>query len=104
MRNTDRAPYEIGNGEYLKEFLAVQAQFVASAEVIPDAIVAPEHHGGNQAKHFLGLRVQGTGLISLMVEAPEPSDDRVVLRQQPLIHGGPVCVEFVYHVHIIKSW
>lgn len=94
MWDTDRSAHEIGDRKHFVHFVAAYAQFEAGAQVIADAIVAAQDHGGDKTEELFGLLVQGAILIGLVVEAEKAFEDLVVLRQDLLVHLGAVFVEF----------
>jgi hypothetical protein len=55
--DTNRTPYEVGYSKNLKNLLPVHPEFVASTQVVADAIVAAQYHGSDQAQQFFGLLV-----------------------------------------------
>lgn len=101
VRDANRAADEVSNCKNFKNLVARNAQFVALAEMILDAIIAAQHHRSDQTKHFFGLHIERTFLVSLVVEAPKSFDDFVVVSEDALVHPGAVVVEFFYLTHFL---
>ena len=97
--DTNGTTDHVGNGENFKNLLGRDAEFVAFAEVIFDAVVATQHHRSHEAEHFFGAYIERAFLVSLIVEAPKSFDDFVVVRQNALVHAGAVIIEFSNERH-----
>ena len=69
--NHDRAADDEGDVEALPEFLIGATFFDGAVDVVGDAIVAAEDHGSDEAEEFLGLDVEGAGLVAVAVEVEE---------------------------------
>ena len=93
MGDADGAADHVGHREDFKYLIGADAEFVAFAEVVFDAVIAAQYHGSHKTEHFLGFYVEGALLVSLVVEAPEAFDHFVVLCQNALVHAGAVVVE-----------
>ena len=97
--DANRTADHIGDRKNFKNLVSGDAEFVAFAEVIFDAIVATQHHGRHETEHFFGAHIERTFLISLVVEAPKSFDDFVVVRQNALVHASAVVIEFSNERH-----
>ncbi len=89
----------VGDRKNFKNLVGGDAKIVAFAEVIFNAIIAAQYHGGHEAEHFFGTHIECTFLISLIVEAPKSFDDFVVVRQNAIVHAGAVIIEFSNERH-----
>ncbi len=97
MRDANGAADKIGDSEYLIHLIAGDAQFVAGAEVVPDAIIAAKHHGGYQTQELLGFGVQRTILIGVGIQIEEALEHLVILSEDFFIHLRPIVVKFSYY-------
>jgi hypothetical protein len=104
VRNTDGATHHIGHCENLEDLFGGDIEFMAFAEVILDTIIAAQHHGSYQSEHLLGLHIECSLLIGLVIETPEAFDNLVVLRHQTVVHAGAVIVELFYDRHDLNSF
>jgi hypothetical protein len=64
-------------------------------DVVGDAVVAAEDGGGDQAEEFLGLGVQGTRLVSLVIEGKEALDAEVAAIEDFFVEVGAKFLEVV---------
>ena len=69
------------------------ALLVAPDHVIGDAVVAAQHQGGDQPKHFLRLHAQRAGLVGPAVESEEAIDREVAGAQNQVVHPGAKGIE-----------
>lgn len=74
---------------------------MALAQVVFDAVVTAQDHGGHQTQQFLCADVKRPGLVGLVIQAPKSFDYQVVLRQDPVVHSGAELIKFLYWIHRI---
>lgn len=79
MRYANGATHQVGDGKDLKNLLPADAKFMAGAEVVADAVVAAQHHRGDEAEEFLGFHIQGPRFVAMLVEGKEAVERLVVL-------------------------
>lgn len=96
MRDADGTADHVGYCENFVDLVGADAEFVAFAKVILDAIVAAKYHGCHKPQHFLGAHIEGAFLVGLVIEAPESLDHFVVVCEDALVHAGAVVIEFLY--------
>ena len=94
VRDADGATHEVGHGKHLEDFGTGDANLVASAEVVADAVVAAEHHRGYEAEQLLGFYVERPGFVGGFVEGKKAVERLVVLGKYLFVHLRPVVVEF----------
>src|SRR5690349_20146103 len=58
VRDDDRTADSERHAENVEELLFVYPFLPALQDVVRDAVVAPEHHGGDEPQHLLRLRIE----------------------------------------------
>src|SRR5690606_21523668 len=102
VRDEDRSADDQGDGACLIDLLLAHAEFMATSQVIADAVIAAQDHGGDEAEQFLGYLGKRAVLIGLVVQAEETLDDLVVVREDEVVHPLPVIVEVVDQAHAMS--
>ena len=87
VRNDDRAAHDQPHAERLEELVAVHAGVAALRHVVRNAVVAAQHHRGDEAEQLLRLHVERAGLVGLGVEREEAAHHLVVFREDALVHA-----------------
>ena len=93
MGNAYRATHQIGNGKDLEQLLRGHPDFMAGAQMIADAVVAPEHHTGHEAEQFFGFHVECAIGISGFVEGKKAVEGLVFLGEDFVVHLRSVIIE-----------
>jgi hypothetical protein len=94
----DGTAHDQGNVQCVDYLRAVPADFAAANQVIGNAIIAAQDGGGDQAEELLGLGVQGTGFVSLMVQSEETLDAEVAAIKDFVVAFGAGFLEIVESV------
>jgi hypothetical protein len=63
VRDDDGAAHDQGHGEGLEELVVGDAFLLAADHVVGDAVVAAEHHRGDEPQQLLGLHGERAGLV-----------------------------------------
>jgi hypothetical protein len=90
MWDNDRATYQICYHKHFVHLIVLYAGFVAFAEVVFNAIVAAEYHGGYKAKHFFCFYIQGAIGIGGGIEREETFDIGIGRFHYPVVHFGTI--------------
>jgi hypothetical protein len=94
----DGTAYDQGNVQCVDYFSAAPADFAAANQVIGNAIIAAQDGGGDQAEELLGLGVQKTWFVSLMVQSEETLDAEVAAIKDFVVEFGAGFLETVERV------
>ena len=91
---TMRSADDEAHVEGLEELGVGDAFFLAADDVVGDAVVAAQHHGGHEAQELLGLYVERAGLVAARVEGEEALDLQVAGLEDARVHALAKGAEF----------
>jgi hypothetical protein len=95
MGDGNGAANDQGDIEGVDDLRAGPASLSALNDVVGDAVVAAEDGGGDQAEEFLGLGVEGTGLVRLVIEGEEALDAEVAAIEDFFVQVGAKFLEVI---------
>jgi len=102
MGDNDAAPDNKGHVEGIVKGCVVPAGLDALQDVIVDAVIAAQYHGGHQPEEFLSAAVEGAVFVGFGVQVEEALDAQVIDLQDAIIHAAAVGFKFVESGHFIS--
>src|SRR5688572_21368272 len=80
-------------------FSGSETNFLASAEVILDAVIASQHKRTGQPDQLFRLYIERAFLVCIRIQVEETFEDQVIGREDFFVHATAIAVELVYKVH-----